>query len=179
MRADEVRDKAGAYVAAGTLGTFASRLGDTVAPTASLAAADVTASGGRYYWFKVAYTDNVAIAYGVIGGNDVLVTGPNGFSQKGVLANLTSSGGTRTAIYRVPAPGGTLGAEDNGAYTVTLQPFQVADTSRNFVAGGVLGGFNVAVPQASSVAATGTGGGQVFSETAVTTDLLTRESASA
>ena len=179
MRANEVRDKAGAYVAAGTLGTFASRLGDTVAPTASLAAADVTASGGGYYWFNVTYADNVAIAYGVIDGNDVLVTGPNGYSQKGVLSSASSSGSTRTATYRVPAPGGAFGAEDNGAYTVTLQPFQVADTSRNFVAAGVLGGFTVAVPQASLIAATGAGGGQVFSERPVTADLLTPESEAA
>ncbi len=83
----------------------------------------------------------------------MLVTGPNGYSQAGVLANLVNASGTWTATYRVPAPGGSWGAEDNVTYTVQMQPNQVADTSGNFVAAGVLGTFEVAVPQPAAVAA--------------------------
>jgi hypothetical protein len=147
MRANEVSDTAGAFVAAGALGQFSVRLGDTVAPTATLAAANVTAAGGGYQWFKVTYADDVGVAYGTIDGNDVLVTGPNAYSQKGVLSNLTYAAGAWTATYRVPAPGGTFGTEDNGTYTVALVAGQVADTSGNHAAAGVLGGFDVAVPQ--------------------------------
>ena len=147
MQAGEVSDNAGRFVAAGTLGQFAVRLGDAVAPTAMLDAPDVATTGGSYHWFRVTYADNVAVAYGTIDGNDVLVTGPNGYSQAGVLSNLVTANGTWTATYRVAAPGGTYGVEDNGAYTVALQAGQVLDTSGNSAGTGVLGGFNVAVAQ--------------------------------
>jgi subtilisin family serine protease len=146
-RANEVADTSGNFVPAGPLGTFAARFSDSTPPTAALVeAGDVAAAGAGYYFFKVTYSDNVGINYASIDGNDVLVTGPNGYSSAAYLANLTTSAGTWTATYRVPAPGGTWGAEDNGTYTVSLQPNQVADTSGNFAAAGVLGTFQSALP---------------------------------
>jgi hypothetical protein len=143
MGAGEVADTAGKFVALGTLGTFAVRLADLTPPTAALTAADVTTAGGNYYWFQVAYSDDAAIAWSTIDNNDVLVSGPGGYAALGVLSNLTVAGTTATATYRVAAPGGTWGAEDNGAYTASMQPSQVADTSGNFVAAGTLGTFQV------------------------------------
>lgn len=146
MNASQVSDTAGTFVAAGTLGSFSASFSDSTPPSAVLTASDVTAGGTIYHYLRVAYSDNVAIAFGTIGGDDVLVTGPNGYSQAGSLANLVHSAGTWTATYRVPAAGGAWGAEDNGTYTVSMRPAQVSDTSGNFVAAGVLGTFLVTVP---------------------------------
>ena len=74
-----------------------------------MTASNVTAPGGIYHYVRVAYSDNVAVAFGTIDANDVLVTGPGGYSQTGFLANLVHSAGTWTATYRVPAAGGPGG----------------------------------------------------------------------
>jgi hypothetical protein len=146
MRANEVADTSGKFVPAGTLGTFAVRFADATPPTAALTATDVTTAGGVNYWFRVAYSDNAGIASNTIDGNDVEVSGPGGYLQSAALSNVSFASGVWTVTYRVTAPGGTFGAEDNGTYTVTMKPSQVADTSGNFVAAGSLGTFQVAVP---------------------------------
>ena len=146
MRANEVTDTAGKPVPAGVLGTFAVRFNDFTPPTATLAASDVTSANAQVHYFQVTYSDNAGIAYQTIDGNDVLVTGPNGYSQLGVLANLAYSGTSWTATYYVSAPGGTWDASENGTYAVSMRPSQVSDTSGNFVAAGALGTFQVAVP---------------------------------
>jgi hypothetical protein len=146
MRAGEVSDTTGTFVPAGPLGSFAVSFAGATPPTATLAASDVTTAGRANHSFTVSYADNVAIAFGVIDGQDVRVTGPGGYSQLGVLSNLTTSGTTRIATYRVPAPGASWDAADNGTYTVSLNANQVSDTSGNFAAAGVLGTFQVNVP---------------------------------
>ncbi|MEQ9620377.1 malectin domain-containing carbohydrate-binding protein, partial [Coleofasciculus chthonoplastes] len=54
---------------------------ETILPTASLNAADVTQEGGTDYQFDVTYSDNQAVDLSTLDNNDLLVTGPNGFSQ--------------------------------------------------------------------------------------------------
>ena len=148
MQAGEVLDVADKAVPAGPIGGFSVAFADTTAPTAVLTASDVTApiAVGAAYYFRVAYSDDVAVAYATIGSGDVLVTGPGGYAEAGVLANLAFAAGTWTATYRVASPGGSWGAEDNGTYTVSMQPGQVGDASGNFVAAGALGTFQAAVP---------------------------------
>ena len=85
------------------LGSFSASFSDTTAPSAVLTASNVTTPGGIYHYVSVAYSDNVAVAFGTIDANDVLVTGPGGYSQMGFLANLVHSAGTWTANYRIPA----------------------------------------------------------------------------
>lgn len=168
MRASEVADNSGKFAPPGTLGTFSALFSDSTPPTAALTASDLTTGGGTYYWFRVAYADNAGVAFNTIDGNDVEVTGPNGYVQPGVVANLTSSAGTWTATYRVTAPGGTWGTEDNGTYTVTLKPSQVADTSGNFAVAGSLGPFQVSVPAPPAPAGiASTGASNVFSDIAI------------
>jgi hypothetical protein len=143
LRADEVKDLAGNFTPARTLGTFAATADPP--PVATLVSApDVKAFGGVYYYYQVRYADNVGVDYQtIVAGNDTAVTGPDGYSQLGTLANLAESGGVWTATYYVTAPGGTWDAADSGAYTIALRANEVGDTSGNFSAAGTLGSFNV------------------------------------
>jgi hypothetical protein len=86
-----------------------------------------------------------------LGDADVLVTGPNGFSQwaKFVEYSVEIDGGGRVATYGFTPPGGgTWSYAANGSYTFTLADGQVADAAGNTAAGATLGGFaaRLAVP---------------------------------
>ena len=148
LQASQVADTSGNFAAAGSLGTFGVNIADTTAPTALLSTTTLTSSTGTTYTFTVAYSDNVAVSVASLNSNDVVVSGPNGFSQAAtfVSVNNTSNGTTRTATYRITAPGGSWDLGDNGTYTVTLQAGQVTDTSGNSVAAGSLGTFAVSIP---------------------------------
>src|SRR5262249_38841261 len=110
---------------------------------------DITTGFGTTYTFTVSYTDNTAIDVSSLDGHDVQVTGPNGFSQLAsfVGVNPTTNGSPRSATYRITAPGGTWTTDDNGTYTVAVQPGQVTDTGTpaNPVPAGNLGTFKVQV----------------------------------
>ncbi|MBF2028659.1 MAG: glycoside hydrolase family 55 protein [Oscillatoriales cyanobacterium C42_A2020_001] len=82
-----------------------------------------------------------------LGGSDILVTGPNGFSQPAALVSVSSgtSSNSATATYQINAPGGRWEPNDNGTYTLVLQPNQVSDTSNNFIPTSTLGTFLVNV----------------------------------
>jgi hypothetical protein len=121
---------------------------DTTPPTASLTAPDILTEGGTTYQFNVTYSDNTAMNVATFDGGDILVTGPNGFSQMAALVsvNNNTNGTPRTATYRISVPGGTWTIDDNGSYSFALQPNQVSDTSNNFVTASTLGSFLVNVP---------------------------------
>lgn len=145
MRATQVADTSGNMVASGILGTFlvaiAATRSDTAAPTASATLAAAVA-GGTDYTFDVTYADNVALDAASIDGNDVLVTGPAGFSQLATLVGVQGIGANRTATYRLSAPGGMWNWVDGGNYTVTLAGNQVRDAAGNWVGETNLGGFD-------------------------------------
>ena len=107
-----------------------------------------------HHWFTVAYTDDVAIDSRTIGSGDVEVTGPGGYAQPGTLSNLTQADGQWTATYRVPAPGGSWNAADNGTYTVSVRAGEVSNGAGDFVPAGPIGQLqvdlgDVAAPTAS------------------------------
>ncbi|MDX2230534.1 MAG: PA14 domain-containing protein [Leptolyngbyaceae cyanobacterium bins.349] len=137
---------------------FSTTVSDTTAPTATATPANITTAGGTTYQFAVTYADNVAINAATIDGNDVRVTGPNGFNQLAtrVSVNTTGNGTPRTATYRITAPGGTWDSADAGTYTLALQANQISDTSSNFVAAGTLGTFSVNLLDAIAPTATAT-----------------------
>jgi hypothetical protein len=147
MQAKQVKDTSGKPVAARKLGAFTV---DTVAPTASLKAPNVAKAGGKSYTFTVTYADNLAVHAATLDNSDILVTGPNGFSQAAMFVSVNSrkNGTPRKATYRIAPPGGSWDATDNGTYTITIQPNQVADKNGNPVPAGVLGSFTVDVPSA-------------------------------
>lgn len=127
--------------------------GDAVAPTAALAAVDLTIPGDTVYTFSVNYSDNVAIDVFSLDSNDLTVVGPNGFNQTATLVNVvngTTNGTLRTATYQITAPGADWDIADNGLYEIFLEAGQVSDTSGNFAFDGSLGTFTVDIQPISS-----------------------------
>jgi len=121
--------------------------GDTTPPTASLSANNVTSRGATSYTFKVTYTDNVRVSVSTLGNREILVNGPNGYSQLATLVSIdiNSNGTPRTATYRITPPGGFWNRFDNGTYSVVMRANKVLDTAGNPVAPGTIGTFSVRI----------------------------------
>jgi uncharacterized protein YkwD len=128
---------------------------DTSAPAARLNASPVTSGDAPgTYTFTVTYSDDAAVNAATLGAGDVRVTGPNGFEQVARFMSVDSraNGLSRTATYRISAPGGFFDAADNGTYTVWLRPGQVLDTNANAAPATPAGTFSVNTPLASFLA---------------------------
>ncbi len=101
------------------------------------------------YNFIVRYSDPDGISVSSLDNNDIVVTGPNAFSQSAKFISIQSNSVTQVdAVYRIAAPGGTLDLTDDGTYTATLQPNQVSDSSGNTADGGSIGTFNLSLATA-------------------------------
>jgi hypothetical protein len=120
---------------------------DTTAPTATLTATNIAAPISGNHTFSVSYTDNAAIDPSTLDGSDVLVQGPNSYSQTAHFISFSGSGNHYVAIYSVTPPAGATGwtANANGIYTVSMRSGQVTDTSHNAVAAGAIGTFSVSI----------------------------------
>ncbi|MGH7176249.1 MAG: glycosyl hydrolase family 28-related protein, partial [Tepidisphaeraceae bacterium] len=116
-------------------------------PTASLSASAISLWTSTYQ-FKVTYKDNVAVRGSTVDGNDLLITGPNGYSRKAsfIAVNQSGDGPVRSGRYKISQTDGVWDARDNGTYTVSLRANQVSDTSGNAASAGVIGSFKVSVP---------------------------------
>ncbi|NET35846.1 MAG: hypothetical protein F6K19_28105, partial [Cyanothece sp. SIO1E1] len=107
---------------------------DTTAPVATVNAANVTVSedGLTSYSFSVSYSDSSGIDAGSLGNDDVIVTGPNGYSVAATfVTSVVETNGDITATYAVTPPGGSWDEADNGTYTVAVQAGAVSDASPN------------------------------------------------
>jgi hypothetical protein len=102
--------------------TPASPLSPTVSKPQSLV------KKGKFYQLKVSYSHPSGVNLATVGNDDVIVTGPNGFSQPMTLLKAKSKqkGTVVQATYRLAAPGGSWDAADNAVYTAILQPNSVA-----------------------------------------------------
>jgi len=120
---------------------------DNPAPAATLidAPAVTLDSDTTTYTFVVSFTDDTLINLRSLDNADVVVTGPNGFSQAATLqaTNLSSNASPLQARYVITPPGGHWTQLQNGGYTITLEPNQVFDDQGRPVAGQTLGGFVV------------------------------------
>jgi hypothetical protein len=124
---------------------------DTTPPVALLSAADVSIGGSPSHSCSVAYTDNTAVRLSSLDATDLLVTGPNGYSN-GVEfagADLPADGSPITATYSIGAPGGVWDGADNGSYSIILLEGAVEDTLNNVSSQTILGAFNVAISTAT------------------------------
>jgi hypothetical protein len=126
---------------------------DTVPPGAVLNVANITTGGAPGHEFAVTYSDNVAVNVATLGAGDVLVTGPNGYSNVVAFAgvDVPNNGSPRIATYSALAPTGTWVTADNGVYDVTLRAAEVADTAGNYFDETVLGQFTVAISTAQQM----------------------------
>jgi GH25 family lysozyme M1 (1,4-beta-N-acetylmuramidase) len=121
---------------------------DTAAPTATYGG-QTPSRGTTPLTFTVTYTDPASgILYSSLNSGDLLVTGPNGYSQTAtfVSADVASNGSPRTATYTIPAPNGSWDESDNGTYTVSQVASQVRDVAGNFRAAGSVGSFIANIP---------------------------------
>ncbi|HZL34917.1 MAG TPA: Ig-like domain-containing protein [Tepidisphaeraceae bacterium] len=127
---------------------------DTTAPDASLNAQPIITAGAAGYSFSITYSDDTNVSVASLGGGGLLVTGSNGFSQTPSLIALDANmdGPTRTATYRISAPGGAWTSADNGNFTVSLLDGRVRDGVGNTIAGGVVGTFAVSIGMPLSLA---------------------------
>lgn len=104
MEGDEVTDIEGTAVTAGTLGKVTVNVpaapAGAVAPTATLDAPPLTDSYSEQ--FSVTYSGPAAIAQNTLDDFDLVVTGPNGFTQSASFAGATvNADGSVTAQYTV------------------------------------------------------------------------------
>ena len=116
---------------------------DTTRPTAAAVMPQIV-SGAASSDFRVHYSDNVAVDASSVGTGDIVVIGPNGFSQTMSMVSTGLINGTFVRpFYRITPPGGSWDISDNGTYTVALQANQVKDTSNNFALAATVGTFTV------------------------------------
>jgi uncharacterized delta-60 repeat protein len=119
--------------------------GPDAAPTGSISSGDVTAPSAGTHTVTVLYTDDLGVNAATIDVNDISVTGPAGaLAVTAVSVSPGGNGTPQTAVYTIAPPAGGWTSAANGAYTITLNPNQVADFSGK-TAPAAVGGFNVAI----------------------------------
>lgn len=120
---------------------------DATPPTPTLSIADLTIGGSPSHSCSVQYRDDTAVRWSSLDSADLLVTGPNNYSNQAVFAgaDLPGDGSPINVAYSIPAPGGSWSADDNGRYLVTLLEGAVEDTLNNVTPRTELGSFDVAI----------------------------------
>jgi hypothetical protein len=120
---------------------------DATPPLPQLSVADLTTGGSPSHSCTVTYTDGTGVRLSSLDSADLLVTGPNLYSNLAVFvgADLADDGSPLTATYSIPAPAGAWATGDNGTYTVTLLEGAVDDTLNNATLRTGLGTFTVAI----------------------------------
>jgi len=121
---------------------------------ATLVSAPDVHSAGTGYYVTVRYSDDSTgvDTRSILAGNDIVVTGPGGFSALGTAINLVTSTGGWDAGYVVTPPGGSWDAGDAGTNTVSMRANEVKDLGGNYVPPVVLGTFRAFPPAAAGVA---------------------------
>ena len=154
------------YVQAGfgvPLTTSTGNTGSTGAsgpPTASAASLNLNGAqvGTSTYSFTVNYIDSNGLKASSLGGGNLLVTGPNGFSQFAAYvssaAPTTDSNGYQhySATYIITAPNGAWAKGEDGTYTITMQANQVYDSFSSSVPDGTIGTFSADFTPPTAVA---------------------------
>jgi hypothetical protein len=100
----------------------------------------------------VQYRDaSAGVDRSTITSDDLLVTGPAGFSRTAQLVKVKSArGGVVRATYRLINPTGKFTPAQGGTYQILLQPNEVKDEQGEASATGVLGTFAVTTGGAGS-----------------------------
>jgi uncharacterized protein (DUF3820 family) len=114
------------------------------APSVGLLTRSVV-TAGTSHTFHLVVKSSAGVSPTAVGNDDVLVSGPRGFSgAAGVVSVATSTDGTRQIVTcRVAAPGGFFDRSDNGVYRVAVRDGAITDDAGAAAPGGVVGGFRV------------------------------------
>jgi hypothetical protein len=94
---------------------------------------------------SVTYADAQSlVSAATIGSNDILVTGPNGFSKSASLVGPppTQNQSEMSVEYDIAGP---FNASTNGSYQVFVVAGSVSDNASNFMPSTLLGAFSCAV----------------------------------
>ncbi len=126
-------------------------LGGPFAPTASLYYSQpVNVGGYGFSLFQVHFNDKQRIDLGSLGNQNLVITGPNGYSMN--ASYFGTFGGTTTndvfAFYGFYPPGGSWDSGDNGVYTITLQAGKVSN-GHNFAVTATVGFLSVNIKGAT------------------------------
>ncbi len=116
---------------------------DTTPPQATYNG-ELPATGAATFDFTLTYHDATTSVSGAgLDSNDISVSGPGGYSAAAALVSVDQpgDGATRTATYRITAPGGTWNLADAGSYTIALNGNQVSDVANNATPAGTVGAF--------------------------------------
>lgn len=116
-------------------------------PNATLTSNPNVITPATSYTFTVTYTgiNSAPIKTSTLGNNNILVTGPNGFSQLATFVSVSTSGATSVATYSITPPGGIWSFDSSGTYNIQVQVNQVSDTNNVFVYPGTIGTFRVSI----------------------------------
>jgi hypothetical protein len=81
------------------------------------------AIGATTSTFTITFSDASGVDASAIEDANTLVkvTGPNGYSTTATFVSVSGTANSQVATYRITAPGGSWGTEDNGLYTVAVQ----------------------------------------------------------
>jgi hypothetical protein len=163
MIANQVSDEASQFVAGGSLGSFQVNIPFPSAKFNGLG--PITLSGPTPNSLTVTFSTPASlIKVSTIAPTNITITDPsnNPLTITGATVDVNSDGTPRTATYTFVPPGGAWNATLNGVYSVAMIANQVSDVVSEFVPGGSLGTFQVAIPRTLVVNATtdtGTGSG--------------------
>lgn len=122
---------------------------DLAVPTNSPLAPDFVGKtqvkGGKKYIFKVNFQSTVPIDASSIGGDDLIISGPNGFSASPVLqkVKLAKGGTVAQATFAISPPDGRFDSADNGQYDVLLRVASIRDAANTTNQGGIIDRFFV------------------------------------
>ncbi len=120
------------------------------APAAQLSAANLKKAGTASHRFSIAVRDDVAVKAATINSATFRIIAPDGQSLRPSLMSLDSrlAPGLIGANFKLAAPGGSWGLEDNGVYRVRLLGGRLSDMAGNLSTARTLGSFIVRIPAA-------------------------------
>ena len=113
--------------------------------SATASVGNVTTAGGTSHAISVQFVGEQRLDPFVFDNDDILVTGPNGFSEFATLDALTPRAYTEQIIgdYTLVPPGGAWGAGDEGTYVVNLRGNEIRDIYGESFPAATLGSFVV------------------------------------
>ena len=97
--------------------------------TAKLTSAGSMEMWGPTYTFKVTYTSDKRIRPSSVDNNDILITGPNGYTRLARFVGMVDNLRTIVARYKVSTPRNVWDPSANGVYTFKMVGGQVKDLS--------------------------------------------------
>jgi SdrD B-like domain len=120
-------------------------------PVVSVPNVYAPSTGATVYTFSVAYTDAFALNPATLDSNNLLVSGPNGYTVDATFvaagsATIQDDGSLQTVVtYKITPPGGAWSIADDGLYSIVLLPKQIQDVAGLYAPEELMGNFTVDV----------------------------------